>query len=129
MSATMAAATPQLAHTLDPTTRSPAPQHLSALARANEIRLARATLKREIASGERTVADVLLQIPTEIERMEIGELLCCQRRWGAQRTRRLLATIPVIETKLVGTLTQRQRTALAEALGGTPAATSSLRVL
>ncbi|MFT4036261.1 MAG: hypothetical protein QM679_11870 [Patulibacter sp.] len=92
------------------------PQHLHALARANEIRLARATMKREIASGQRSAAEVLMECPREIARMEIGELLTCQRRWGTQRTRRLLATIPVAETKLVGTLTERQRRAIADAL-------------
>jgi len=109
-----AIAAPQPRHTPART----APQHLSALARANEIRLARATLKRAIARGERTVADVLLECPAEIERMEIGELISCQRRWGAQRTRRLLSRVPVVETKLVGTLTVRQRRAIADALGG-----------
>ena len=112
MSAAMTAAGPQF------DTRESAPQHLSALARANEIRLARATLKRAIAHGEVEVADVLLRCPAEVERMEIGELISCQRRWGGQRTRRLLATVPVVETKLVGALTERQRTAIATALGG-----------
>ena len=94
------------------------PQHLHALARANEIRLARANMKRAIASGERSVAEVLMTCPREASRMEIGELLACQRRWGGQRTRRLLAQVPVVETKLVGTLTERQRRAIAEALEG-----------
>lgn len=92
------------------------PQHLHALARANEIRLARASTKRAIASGDVTVAAVLLECPAEIERMEIGELISCQRRWGGQRTRRLLSTVPVVETKLVGTLTERQRLAIADSL-------------
>lgn len=95
---------------------APAPQHLHALARANEIRLARATTKRAIAAGELTVAEVLLACPVEIERMEIGELVSCQRRWGSQRTRRLLSRVPVVETKLVGALTERQRRAIADAL-------------
>lgn len=92
------------------------PQHLHALARANEIRLARAGTKRAIAAGELSVADVLLACPAEVERMEIGELISCQRRWGGQRTRRLLSTVPVVETKLVGMLTDRQRHAIADAL-------------
>lgn len=107
--------------------RGSAPQHLSALARANEIRLARATLKRAVACGERSVADVLAECPAEVERMEIGELISCQRRWGGQRTRRLLGTVPVVETKLVGALTERQRTAIAAALGGVQR--SSLQVV
>lgn len=93
-----------------------APQHLHALARANEIRLARASTKRAIAAGELSVAQVLTELPAEVERMEIGELVSCQRRWGGQRTRRLLSTVPVVETKLVGTLTERQRRAIADAL-------------
>ncbi|MDQ8044475.1 MAG: hypothetical protein AAGC46_21475 [Solirubrobacteraceae bacterium] len=93
-----------------------APQHLHALARANEIRLARASTKRAIAAGDLTVAEVLRDLPAEIERMEIGELVSCQRRWGGQRTRRLLSTVPVVETKLVGSLTDRQRRAIADAL-------------
>ena len=93
-----------------------APQHLHALARANEIRLARASTKRAIASGELSVPAVLLECPAEVQRMEIGELISCQRRWGDQRTRRLLGTVPVLETKLVGTLTDRQRNAIADAL-------------
>ncbi len=92
------------------------PQHLHALARANEIRLARAETKRRIASGETSVAELLATCPVEIGRMEIGELIGCQRRWGGQRTRRLLASIPVVETKLIGTLTERQRTAIATSL-------------
>ncbi len=96
------------------------PQHLHALARANEIRLARASTKRAIASGDLSVADVLLECPAEIERMEIGELISCQRRWGGQRTRRLLGTVPVVETKLVGALTERQRHAIADALASIP---------
>ena len=94
------------------------PQHLHALARANEIRLARASTKRAIAAGTVRVADVLLDCPAEIERMEIGELISCQRRWGGQRTRRLLSTVPVVETKLVGALTERQRLAIVDALAG-----------
>lgn len=107
------------------------PQHLHALARANEVRLARACTKRAIASGELSVAEVLLACPAEIQRMEIGELLTCQRRWGGQRTRRLLSAVPVVESKLVGSLTERQRHAIVGALslraGSAPQ--SSLRVL
>ena len=92
------------------------PQHLHALARANEIRLARASTKRAIAAGEVRVSSILLEERPELHRMEIGELISCQRRWGGQRTRRLLSTVPVVETKRVGDLTDRQRRAIADAL-------------
>ena len=46
---------------------SPAPQHLQALERANAVRLARAALKRAIACGEVSAADVILDAPWEAE--------------------------------------------------------------
>ncbi len=44
-------------------TMTPGPQHLQALERANRVRLARAELKRRIADGEITAAEVLLSTP------------------------------------------------------------------
>ncbi|MCW2992624.1 MAG: hypothetical protein JWQ18_119, partial [Conexibacter sp.] len=46
-------------------TIAPAPQHLRALARANEVRLARAELKRQVADGEINAAHVILECPWE----------------------------------------------------------------
>ena len=54
--------------------------------------------------------------------MTIADLLMSQRRWGSTRCRRLLATIPMSETKTVGSMTERQRRALADAASsGRPA--------
>jgi hypothetical protein len=99
-------------------TIAPAPQHLRALHRANEVRLARAELKRRVAMGEISVSDVILEAPWEARSMAVADLLMSQRRWGLQRCRRLLAQVPVSETKTVGSLTDRQRLALAALLGG-----------
>ncbi len=93
------------------------PQHLQALSRANQVRLARAELKRRIATGEITAGDVILDSPWEAHSMAVADLLMSQRRWGHQRCRRVLAQIPVSETKTIGSLTQRQRVALAALLG------------
>ena len=57
-----------------------APQHLRALARANEVRLARAELKRRVADGDVAVADLVLDCPWEAASMPIAELLMSQRR-------------------------------------------------
>jgi hypothetical protein len=100
-------------------TIAPGPQHLRALHRANEVRLARAELKRRVATGEITAGDVILEAPWEAHSMSVADLLMSQRRWGHQRCRKLLAQIPVSETKTVGTLTDRQRQALADLLGTT----------
>jgi len=95
---------------------SPAPQHLVALERANRVRLARAELKRKVASGNISAAEVILTCPWEADSMTVSDLLGSQRRWGQTRCRRFLQTIPMSENKTVGTLTDRQRLAVAELL-------------
>jgi hypothetical protein len=105
---------------MDATATAPAAQHMRALAQANRVRLARAELKRQVAEGETSVADVVLSCPWEAESMTISDLLMSQHRWGRTRCRRFLASIPMSETKTVGTMTQRQRRALAGMLGGDP---------
>ena len=92
-------------------------QHLRALERANRVRLARAELKREIAGQEISASQVILECPWEAASMSISDLLMCQRRWGRARCRRLLVSLGVPENKQIGTLTQRQRLALAAVLG------------
>ena len=70
---------------------APGPQYMRALARANEVRLARAELKRRVASGAITVAEILLGNHWEAENMTISDLLMSQCRWGHTRCRKLLA--------------------------------------
>lgn len=92
------------------------PQHLRALARANEVRLARAELKRQIADGDVTAADVILDAPWEAETMSVADLLMSQHRWGHTRCRKFLQCIPMSENKTIGSMTDRQRRALAAML-------------
>jgi hypothetical protein len=91
---------------------------MRALAQANRVRLARAELKRQVADGETTVADIVLACPWEAESMAIADLLLSQHRWGRTRCRRFLASIPMSETKTVGSMTERQRRALSARLNG-----------
>jgi hypothetical protein len=111
------------------------PQYMRALERANEVRLARAELKRGVAVGKIDVAEVILHCPSEAHSMAVAELLVSQRRWGQNRCRRFLAQIPMSEQKTVGSMTDRQRHALAAMLSSaegvrawsaTPWATDSL---
>jgi hypothetical protein len=92
------------------------PQRLRALVRANEVRLARAELKRRIADGDVSVAEVILDPPQEVSSWAIGDLLLSQRRWGSTRCRKFLARNHITETKPVGALTERQRRLLAAQL-------------
>jgi hypothetical protein len=97
------------------------PQRLRALGRANEIRLARAGLKRRIAIGQVSAAEVILTCPDEANSWSVGELLASQRRWGSTRCRKFLSRTQIVETKPIGQLTERQRRVLATALGEAPA--------
>jgi hypothetical protein len=103
-------------------TTIPEPQRLRALGRANEIRLARAGLKRRIAIGEVSAAEVIMTCPDEANSWSVGELLASQRRWGSTRCRKFLSRNQIVETKPIGSLTERQRRVLATALGEAPMA-------
>jgi hypothetical protein len=88
------------------------PQYMRALERANEVRLARARLKRRVTLGEIGAAEVILHCPSEADSMAVADLLVSQRRWGESRCRKLLAELPMSEEKTVGSMTDRQRHAL-----------------
>lgn len=92
------------------------PQHLRALEQANRVRLARAELKRRIAESEMSAAEVFLLCPWEASSMSVADVLTSQRRWGGTRCRKFLAAFRISETKSVGSLTERQRRALAARL-------------
>ena len=98
-----------------PPTTAPVPQCMRALERANEIRLARAELKRRVVIGKVQVSAVILDCPPEAQTMEIADLLTSQLKWGQTRCRKFLGRIPMSEKKTIGSLTDRQRRLLAEA--------------
>src|SRR3954466_13096468 len=97
-------------------TSEAAPQHLRALEQANKVRLARAELKRRVATQTTTVADVVLDCPWEAESMALSDLLMSQRSWGRAAGRPVLLWLGLPENKQIGTLTDRQRGALAATL-------------
>ena len=102
-----------MSHMTETVTDILGPQRLRALERANEVRLARAELKRRIAEGETSAAEVILACPWEARSWSVVDLLMSQRRWGSKRCRKFLARNQVNEMKPVGGLTDRQRRLLA----------------
>lgn len=92
------------------------PQHMEALAHANRVRLARASLKRAVAAGQVGAAAIVRDCPWEAESMTVGELLRSQRRWGRTRARKFLFSVALNENRELGRLTERQRVLLAERL-------------
>jgi hypothetical protein len=92
---------------------------MEALAKANRIRLQMAEARRAIERGDTAAVDFF-----EIElhgHMTVARVLSAQRRWGAQRTRKFLATVPLargrnLENVKIFDLTKRERDALTAAI-------------
>jgi hypothetical protein len=95
-------------------------QRLEALQRANEVRTARAAMKRRIATGEVGAAEAILSGDPEIGGMAVSEVLISQRSWGHVRCRRFLMSISLAENKTIASMTDRQRSLLASALCARP---------
>ena len=82
-------------------------QRISALERANEIRLGRANAKRQIKAGGLTVEQAM---GFECCRnMPVYQLLTAQKAWGAKRALGVLTPLGIGARKAVGELTSRQR--------------------
>ena len=73
-------------------------------------------MKQLIAAGEISVVEAIVSDSPEIERMAVIELLLSQRRWGYARCRGLLMSVPLSESKTVGSMTARQRALLSALL-------------
>ena len=102
---------------MDPGTIDVQPrQRLQALARANRIRQVRADLKRRIADGHTSAAEVILRHQSEVESMPLAQVLTSQRHWGNARCRRFLTPMRLSESKTIGSMTERQRLAVAARL-------------
>ena len=56
--------------------------------------------------------------------MTVSDLLTSQRRWGHTRSRKFLQCVPMSENKTVGSMTDRQRHALAQMLATSGASQS-----
>ena len=94
----------------------PDQQRLLALKRANRIRHARADLKRRLRSGEMAAADVVLRCSRDTDTMTVGTVLLSQPGWGPRRSSTMLRSVALSESKMLGSLTERQRVMLAAVL-------------
>jgi hypothetical protein len=95
---------------------APTAQPIRALHQANRVRRERSQMKARIAEGKLAAAEVILTCPSEVARMPVAQLLVGQRGWGGARCRSILAQAAVREDKTIGSLTERQRRAVAALL-------------
>jgi hypothetical protein len=87
-------------------------QRLRALQLANEIRSARAQLKKELASGKIELAQILAQPPESVRTARVRDVLLALPKIGAVKAGRILAECGIAHSKTLGGLTDRQRTEL-----------------
>lgn len=87
-------------------------QRMSSLGRANAIRTARATLKKDVASGRVQIEDVLAQPPMCATTAKVSDLLLAVPGVGPVRTTRALARCQIPYGKTAASLSKRQRDAL-----------------
>ena len=87
-------------------------QRLRALRHANEVRSARAKLKRELAAGEIELAQILVEPPSCVRMARVRDLLLVLPKIGSVKAGRILAQCGIAHSKTLGGLTERQRAEL-----------------
>ena len=91
-------------------------QQMEALRRANEIRSARATLKRDLKAGRAQIHGVLLDPPEYLQNAKVSELLLAVPKYGRVKVNRLLTQCRISPSKTLGGLSERQRHELVSSL-------------
>jgi hypothetical protein len=84
-------------------------QRMEALQRANEIRVRRARLKRDLKEGKARVDDILRQPPDFVETAKVLDILMAVPKFGRVKAARLLNQCRISQSKTVGGLSDRQR--------------------
>jgi hypothetical protein len=87
-------------------------QYMDALDRANDVRMYRANLKRDLKAGRMNIIELLLDPPQKIFTMKILELMLSVPKMGRIKVDKLLRQIKISPVKTVGGMTPRQRNEL-----------------
>ncbi|HEY8777900.1 MAG TPA: integration host factor, actinobacterial type [Gaiellaceae bacterium] len=87
-------------------------QRLRALEHANEVRSARAKLKRDLAAGEIELAQILAQPPACARTARVRDLLLVLPQIGSVKAGRILARCGIAHAKTLAGLSDRQRAEL-----------------
>jgi hypothetical protein len=100
---------------LDTLTQAPSrslDQRMEALTRANDIRIRRAQLKRELKAGLVRIEDIIADPPEHVLTAKVYDMLVAVPRLGRVKVGRLLTQCRISQSKTVGGLSERQRAEL-----------------
>ena len=87
-------------------------QRMEALKRANDIRVQRAQLKKDLKDGRVAIEDVLLDPPDFVSTAKVFDMLMAVPKFGRVKAARLLNQCRISQSKTVGGLSDRQRNEL-----------------
>ena len=85
-------------------------QRMEALKRANDIRVRRAQLKKDLKDGRVQIEGILLDPPEYVSTAKVFDMLMAVPKFGRVKAARLLNQCRISQSKTVGGLSERQRT-------------------
>ena len=87
-------------------------QRMEALKRANDIRVKRAQLKKDLKEGRAQIVLILRNPPEYVSTAKVFDMLMAVPKFGRVKAARFLNTCRISQSKTVGGLSDRQRTEL-----------------
>ncbi len=91
-------------------------QRLRALRRANEIRSARAQLKRDLKAGKAQIEKLLLDPPDYVLSAKAFDMILAVPKYGRVKANKILSQCRISPSKTIGGLSERQRAELVQFL-------------
>jgi len=91
-------------------------QRMDALRRANDIRTARAKLKKDLKAGKANIHALLLDPPEYVMTAKVFDMLLAVPKYGRVKTNRILNQCRISPSKTIGGLSERQRAELVSQL-------------
>jgi S13-like H2TH domain len=87
-------------------------QRMEALRRANDIRVRRAQLKKDLKAGRARIQDILREPPDYVSTAKVFDMLMAVPKFGRVKATRFLNQCRISQSKTVGGLSDRQRSEL-----------------
>ena len=82
---------------------------MEALKRANDIRVKRAQLKKDLKSGTVSIEQILREPPEFVSTAKVFDMLMAVPKFGRVKAQRMLNQCRISQSKTVGGLSDRQR--------------------
>ena len=87
-------------------------QRMDALKRANDVRVRRAKLKKDLKEGRVRIEAVLNESPEYVSTAKVFDILMAVPKFGRVKAARFLNQCRISQSKTVGGLSERQRAEL-----------------